>query len=386
MKQEKEWEILPIETNYELKDFRPLTIKERLEIYVKLTKKQRELIDAHRKYLVRSEFLKDNYLSVSDWEFIDLKIDEKYPKVHEETKMLYCQCGRRLKYQYLVKSKSTGESMGLGIQHFKDHLNIPQQVASEIVQRLNNVDFALDELLWLKRKGIEFPNGLWEKYVFLFYQNQYTDNPFPFNDQLAQRFTDFKEANMPIYIADFNLVNQEITRLSQGKIEIKHLLFNEENFRKFFHHFVTDIRQKSLFNQASIWSNQIQQRLKNHPEKPVLPASFFKELVTILKEERALREKKLLLFANKGMGKWLQKEVYLHLLEKVSIYGLTNSFLNEIHPFMREGLKEFILVEEFDEKTKKIARSIEKIDLILAEFDVETRKSILLALNKKTTD
>ncbi|MEG2707971.1 MAG: hypothetical protein RR968_02445, partial [Vagococcus sp.] len=109
MNEEKEWHV-PVESDdYKLDNSRPLTIKERLEIYVKLTKQQRELIDAHRKYLIRSEFLKDNYLKASDWEFLDLKIDENYPNTIDEKNKLYCQCGRRLKYQYIVRSKATNQ-------------------------------------------------------------------------------------------------------------------------------------------------------------------------------------------------------------------------------------------------------------------------------------
>lgn len=163
---------LPEIKEYDLPEFRALTIKERLEIYARLTRSQRELIDAHRKYLIKSEFLKDSYLKASDWEFQDLKIDLNYPEKESNQTLLYCECGRRLKYQYIVKSKETGKVMGLGSQHFKDHLKIPQQVATEIVNRLNNVDLALDELLWLKRYGVEFPEELWEVYAFNIYQIQ----------------------------------------------------------------------------------------------------------------------------------------------------------------------------------------------------------------------
>lgn len=73
---ENKWDIPEIKEEYKIENFRPLTIKERLEIYSRLNKQQRNLIDDHRKFLIRSEFLKDSYLKASDWEFVDLKIDE----------------------------------------------------------------------------------------------------------------------------------------------------------------------------------------------------------------------------------------------------------------------------------------------------------------------
>lgn len=383
MNEIENWHLEPIESNYVLEGFRPLTIQERLEVYVKLTKKQRELIDAHRKYLIRSEFLKDSYLNASDWEFVDLKIDDYYPETHPKNKMLYCQCGRRLKYQYVVKSKATGKTMGLGIQHFKDHLNIPQQVATEIVQRLNNVDFALDELLWLKRRNIDFPENLWTHYTLAFYQNQFLDQSIPFNNELAQRFADFKEADMPIYLSDFTLLVKEIQRLSTNTNSITNELFNETYFNQFKSQFTRDIREETLFNQMSIWSTQIQQRLITHSEKPKLPISFFEELFQILEKDQDKREKEILHFANKGMGKWLQKEVYLHLIRKQALYGLTSEFLSQIHPFMREGLAAFISNET---NTKEIAESVDQIEKILADYDEETRERILMTLKEKIAE
>ncbi len=380
MNEEKEWHV-PVESDdYKLDNSRPLTIKERLEIYVKLTKQQRELIDAHRKYLIRSEFLKDNYLKASDWEFLDLKIDENYPNTIDEKNKLYCQCGRRLKYQYIVRSKATNQTMGLGIQHFKDHLNIPSQVAKEIVDRLNNVDFALDELLWLKRRGFEFPEGLWKSYAFFVYQNQFRKVPYDINVSLGRRFADFKEVEMPIYVSDYHEILREIEQLRIFHEPITHPIYNEENFRHFETNLVANIQQETLFHQASIWSSQIQKRIKTHQEQPSLPNHFFEEIVTILEKESPVREKELMLFANKGMGKWLQKEVYLHLLERVEANGLNEVTLNEIHPFMRDGLLSCI---EKKEKTEAVTTSLEKIKTILRELDNESRETLMKQLKKE---
>ena len=378
----EKWEVPQEDVIYELDDFRALTIKERLEIYKRLTKPQRNLLDAHRKYLVRSEFIKDSYLSASDWEFMDLKIDEKYPESHKKELMLYCECGRRLKYQYLVKSKATGKIMGLGIQHFKDHLNIPHQVASEIVQRLNNVDFALDELLWLKRRGVEFPTNLWNNYSLTLYQNQYSKENKKINYELGQRFTDFKEADMPVYVSDYQAVLFEIKKLTTTEV-IQHDFYTEENFVQFKQSLPENIRKQSLFDNISIWSSQIQKRLKTHPEKPVLPHSFFEELYKMLLiEDITDREKELLAFSNKGMAKWIQKEVYLHLLETRMTYELNSLFLNEIHPFMREGLTEFVINSEDKEEKIEIEKEVNSIKEVLEKFDEATRKLILKELEE----
>lgn len=67
------------------------------------------------------------------WEFVALNIDDEYERgVHSQLK---CACGRPLKYQFVIESKSKQQEIRLGIQHFKDHLGISQQVAEEIKRR-----------------------------------------------------------------------------------------------------------------------------------------------------------------------------------------------------------------------------------------------------------
>lgn len=373
----KKTEIPQVSEEYGLIDFRPLTMKERLEIYSRLTKNQRNLIDEHRKYLIRSEFIKDSYLSASDWDFVDLKMDELYPKTHHKENQLYCQCGRRLKYQYIVKSKATGKKMGLGIQHFKDHLNIPQQVAKEIVDRLSNVDFGLDELLWLKRKGVEFPTELWDKYALSLYKNQYAKKPYTINFSLGQRIAAFKEADMPIYFSDYQSLNKEIKGLQTNCVNVPQKEVSEKDFNKFKQSLISNIEQKTLFNRASIWSLQIQKQMELGSEEPSLPQTYFSDIYEILKRSEENREKELLSYSNKGMGKWIQKEVYIHLLKKADELGLSETFLNEIHPFMREGLKEFLI---FNKKEKYLKEDIEEIKQILTKYDEESKKKLLQEL------
>ncbi|MEG0256598.1 MAG: hypothetical protein RR554_11615 [Vagococcus sp.] len=373
---------LPQIKEYGVKNFRPLLIRERHEIYIKLTKKQRELIDDHRKFLIRSEFLRDSYLKASDWEFQDLRIDSFYPNDHPNQKKLYCECGRRLKYQYIVKSKETGLSIGLGIQHFKDHLNIPQQVASEITERLNNVDLGLDELLWLKRQGAEFPEDLWENYAYYLFVFQQSDQTEGVNYSLAQRFSDFKVAQMPIYISDFQEVMIEINKLktltSSGSSE----MITTENFEVFKKELPNNIHVESLFNQALIWSSQIQKTIEKNGDTPRLPDSFFEELYSILMLDENKREKALHYFSNKGMGKWIQKEVYLHLLKKSQKYGLNEQFLNEIHPFMREGLKK--QVERLENKKENLIKSrTDSISELLIDLDKEIQLQIIETLKNR---
>lgn len=375
-------EKLPKIKEYELVNFRPLLIRERHEIYVRLTKNQRKLIDEHRKYLIRSEFLRDSYLKTSDWEFQDLKIDSFYPHEHPNQKKLYCKCGRRLKYQYLIKSKETGETIGLGIQHFKDHLNIPQEVASEITDRLNNVDLGLDELLWLKRQGTEFPEELWVNYAYYLNSCQLSNKTYEVNVPLAQRFADFREAQMPIYLVDYKHILAEIEKMKSISNSVTTKSITDESFELFKNQLTDNLKVASLFHHALIWSSQIQKSISDKGVAPSLPSSFFDELLSLLMSDATLRERKIQQFSSKGMGKWIQKEVYHHLLQKSFQYGISDPFFNEIHPFMRNGLKKS-LIKLKNSQTNMIEMKVKSISELLNDLDKETQLQILETLNNR---
>ena len=142
-----------------------------------------------------------------------MNTDDEYERgVHSQLK---CACGRPLKYQFVIESKSKQQEIRLGIQHFKDHLGISQQVAEEIKKGVAHVDLALDELLWLTEKKIPFPEDLWQRYVFAFYRNNTLRRPLSLNQKLAERVVCFRKANMPLFIGDYLSVVTEINQVDR---------------------------------------------------------------------------------------------------------------------------------------------------------------------------
>ncbi|MEC2463440.1 DUF3895 domain-containing protein [Bacillus cereus] len=75
------------------------------------------------------------------WEFIDY-IDSGY--VNPETR---CLCGRPLRYQYIVKNQTTGETITFGKDHFEQHTGIPTKIAIEVMKGVNKIDWELTEIL-----------------------------------------------------------------------------------------------------------------------------------------------------------------------------------------------------------------------------------------------
>lgn len=58
-----------------------------------------------------------------------------------------CECGRPLRYQYIVKHKSTNEKRRFGITHFEEHTGIPGELVNAIKKGFATIDYEMDELL-----------------------------------------------------------------------------------------------------------------------------------------------------------------------------------------------------------------------------------------------
>ncbi|MCR2821682.1 DUF3895 domain-containing protein [Lederbergia panacisoli] len=59
-----------------------------------------------------------------------------------------CECGRPLRYQYIVKHKATNETRRFGIEHFKEHTGFSSEIVNEIRMGFNVIDYEMDELLY----------------------------------------------------------------------------------------------------------------------------------------------------------------------------------------------------------------------------------------------
>ncbi|WP_374724220.1 DUF3895 domain-containing protein [Calidifontibacillus erzurumensis] len=86
-------------------------------------------------------------LLLDDWILEDY-IDNGF--VNPETP---CECGRPLRYQYIVKHLQTGEVRRFGISHFEQHTNIPPNIVKEIIDGFNRIDYELDEILTKIQNG-----------------------------------------------------------------------------------------------------------------------------------------------------------------------------------------------------------------------------------------
>lgn len=199
---------------YPIEIRRTLTVKNRQEIYRKLTKLQRELIEKQKKYEIRSFFLENQYLITEDWVFESLVIDELYNQTERKYR-LYCQCGKPIKYQFILHSKKMNKTIRLGSTHFSDHLGISTTAAKEIKKRIHHVDLALDEILWLFNHQYQFPDDLWTLFLEVYFYNSQLASPYDVNQKLIRRVNEFRQVDLPIFEADFQSLVTEIKKINQ---------------------------------------------------------------------------------------------------------------------------------------------------------------------------
>lgn len=253
---------------YPLEGRKTLTVKNRQEIYQRLTKPQRELIEVHKKYRMGSFFLNHHYLIDEKWSFETVNIDENYNRKLKRYN-LYCQCGKAVKYQFILKSKETEAEIALGITHFTDHLGVSPAVASEIKKGINQVDMALDELLWLKEKKYAFPEDLWQQYLFTLYRNQQLVAPVEVNQVLAERVLTFRVAEMPIFVADYLALLNEIRLVEKASEEKGQPKFigEKKGFEEYSRQFM--LPKEELYHPTSLLLFNEWQRLEPKEQKRV---------------------------------------------------------------------------------------------------------------------
>ena len=102
----------------------------------------------------------------SEWELIEI-ID-----AGQVTDSLKCECGRSLRFQYIVRNNLTNETLKLGKTHLALHMGIPEHIAQAVINNLMKIDFELDEILdkyeLIRKKQDNYMDSYWESHLFLF--------------------------------------------------------------------------------------------------------------------------------------------------------------------------------------------------------------------------
>lgn len=112
--------------------------------------------------------------------------------VNPETR---CECGRPLRYQYIVRHKTTNEKRRFGIDHFEEHTNIPSSIVKDIINGFHTIDYELDELLIKISENWTLGNYI-----------RYIPNEYNFPKNIKEHL----ELNVPLLDRQIELLKREI--------------------------------------------------------------------------------------------------------------------------------------------------------------------------------
>ena len=345
---------------YPVRVAKTFTMKERDTLLQELTPQQKQLVDQHRKYRVRSLFLKNSYMRTTHWRFSELKINPFYPEAMPDGQKLKCQCGRPLKFQFILESKEQG-TIALGINHFADHLNIPIEVAREIQKGINEIDIALDELLWLKKNQVAFPEQVWRRYCYAVFRNNQLKKPVALNRKLPQRVLAFKEADMPVYIADYQALENEIRLVNQQKNQ-GNFLANKPLFEAFYQDFIDDLKAENLFVSKEFLTKKSANLLVKEASVTKLSFTFIEKLLQKLQELKENTHENHLLYQVfcETEGQAIQRPLLEIVRQKYLKYGFQQSYFLAIPRVFRNGLLKAIRLEK-EKQAQSLSQALEQL-------------------------
>lgn len=204
-----------------------LSSEDREEIFNTMTDFQIDVIMDHVMYRVKSELLTASFWKGIHWELLGVNYDRLYRKKLNQRKYrpsLYCECGRSLKYQYVVKSKETGEILELGKECFTQRTGIPERIAEEIYNSRNKINIFQDEILNAYKFRERFPIELYNE----IHLNKVDDKWSPYYNR---KILDFKKADLPLFHRDKAKLENDLIEYKVRKRQLKRLLgmnFKEE--------------------------------------------------------------------------------------------------------------------------------------------------------------
>ena len=134
------------------KESAKLKQEERDDLYRLLSSEQKEFVKHHVKRGKKTKFanvmaeMKGAFLpeetEVEEIErFVDDWILDNYIDNGEVSPDTPCECGRPLRYQFIIKHIKTGEMLRLGKTHFREHTNFSPDIVRKIIQGFYEIDY-----------------------------------------------------------------------------------------------------------------------------------------------------------------------------------------------------------------------------------------------------
>ncbi|WP_155286154.1 hypothetical protein [Lacticaseibacillus zhaodongensis] len=186
-----------------------MTARNRAQMWAQLNAQQLTVLQKYSMYALKSQMFNQIYARGAQWTLVDVRTDyhwDEHKAGRKAAGRLHCMCGRVVKHQYVLQSVTDHRRVvRLGITHFEQEMGIPQAIASEVHQRLNQVELYMDEILTYYKRGRRFPAGLYQEAQARGVLAQNVDAT-----SFAAKMADFAAADFPLFHVDQQRLTQYV--------------------------------------------------------------------------------------------------------------------------------------------------------------------------------
>lgn len=231
-----------------------LTDEKRRKILSKLKYNQIQTLSDFTMYKVKSEMITNNFIAASDWHLVDIQEDPFWRLRYTDNApgkyvpKLKCYCGKTLRYQYVLESRN-GKQLYLGKEHFMQHAGIPQKIANQIHERVNNIMIFRDEILVKYDQGKRFPL---KEYRTLDKSGMLLE----FGEDFSYKLRRFRDANLPLFHVDESRMMSKYRQIREANYALQRVLNREKFednhflFRRMLEKYIDDVKIKNLKDDA----------------------------------------------------------------------------------------------------------------------------------------
>ncbi|RHJ57491.1 hypothetical protein DW111_08690 [Ligilactobacillus salivarius] len=231
-----------------------LTDEKRRKILSKLKHNQIQTLSDFTMYKVKSEMITNNFIVASDWYLVDVQEDPFWKLRYTDNApgkyvpKLKCYCGKTLKYQYVLESRN-GKQLYLGKEHFMQHAGIPQKIANQIHERVNDIMIFRDEILVKYNRGERFPL---KEYRILDKSGMLLE----FGEDFSYKLRRFRDANLPLFHVDESRMMSKYRQIREANYALQRVLNREKFednhflFRRILEKYIDDVKIKNLKDDA----------------------------------------------------------------------------------------------------------------------------------------
>lgn len=368
-----------------------LTDEKRRKILSKLKYHQIQTLSDFTMYKVKSEMITNNFIAASDWHLVDIQEDPFWKLRYTDNApgkyvpKLKCYCGKTLRYQYVLESRN-GKQLYLGKEHFMQHAGIPQKIANQIHERVNNIMIFRDEILVKYDQGKRFPL---KEYRTLDKSGMLLE----FGEDFSYKLRRFRDANLPLFHVDESRMMSKYRQIREANYALQRVLNREKFednhflFRRMLEKYIDDVKIKNLKDDAewlksvlndcrlveenmesmlSISTNMTKEILKVDYIKPinVRLTSLSMDGIFKVRFERILNSTKKSIYEKNEVDILLKKEeekiVELNALQ-VQLYGK-----NAVQDY--RDMKENRSIEEVIDSISEIKKKYEEYEKIKHKY------------------